>query len=201
VNPSQSDPPASVYPGEMAGIKCRDIDDSRWFAEDVYPHDSSLRYYLRAAFPSVHDVDDVVQESYLRVWQVRAAQPIRSVKAFLFTVARRLAIDVLRHDRRSPVDLAGDLAGLNVFSHEQVVTEIVSKNEKVQLLIDAIDSLPARCREIVIQRKLKLASQKEVAAMFGISEKGVENQLARGLTRCRKYLRRRGVQNLYGHES
>ena len=179
----------------------READDTRWFAEDVYPHDSSLRSYLHGAFPSVRDVDDVVQESYLRVWKARAAEPIRSAKAFLFAVARHLAIDVLRDNRRSPVDSVGDLADLNVSSHEQVVTEIVSKNEKIQLLIAAIDSLPARCREIVILRKLKLASQKEVAAKFGITEKGVENQLARGLKRCREFLRQRGVRNLYGDES
>ena len=41
-------------------------------------------------------MDDVVQESYLRLWKARAAQEISSTKAFLFTVARRFAINVLR---------------------------------------------------------------------------------------------------------
>lgn len=178
-----------------------ETEQARWFEEEVHPHGSSLKAYLRSSFPTVRDVDDLVQESYLRIWKARAAQPILSAKAFLFTVARRLALDVLRHDRRSPVDSSGDLADLDVFNREQVVTEIVTRNEKIQLLIGAIDSLPASCREIVILRKLKFVPQKEVAAKLGISEKGVENQLARGLARCRAHLQRRGVRNLYGDEA
>jgi hypothetical protein len=52
---------------------------ARWFAEEVQPHEASLRAYMRGAFPMVRDVDDVVQESYLRVWRARAAQPIPGV--------------------------------------------------------------------------------------------------------------------------
>lgn len=63
--------------------------------------------------------------------------------------------------------------------------ERLGENEKIELLIAAIDALPERCRQVVILRKLKLQSQRATAAQLGISEKGVENQLARGLDRCR----------------
>jgi len=69
------------------------------------------------------------------------------------------------------------------------------QREKVRLLVEAIDALPRRCRKIVILRKLELIPQSEVAARLGISEKGVENLLSRGLSRCRQYLRKRGVHN------
>src|SRR5438876_12279709 len=61
--------------------------DSRWFAAEVHAHERSLRAYLRGAFPSVRDVDDVVQESYVRVWKARLAHPIQSARSFLFQVA------------------------------------------------------------------------------------------------------------------
>lgn len=176
-------------------------DPVRWFTEEVEPHEPSLRSYLRGSFPAVRDIDDVVQESYLRLWTRRSAQPIQSVKGFLFTVARRLALDVLRRERRSPIIAGGDLACLDVSDDRLAVTEIVSQDEKVALLIAAIDSLPARCREVVVLRKFKLVPQKDVAARLGVTEKCVENQLQRGLTRCRDYLRRRGIQNFFGDES
>ena len=50
----------SVEPSASAGGS----DAARWFAEQVHPNDSSLRAYLRHSFPSVPDVDDLVQESY-----------------------------------------------------------------------------------------------------------------------------------------
>lgn len=195
MNPSQSDPPASVYPGEMAGINCRDPADGRWFAEDVYPHDSSLRYYLRGSFPSVRDVDDVVQESYLRIWKARAAQPIQSVKAFLFTIARHVALDLLRRDRISPVDrlYVMDSAASHVMDNRPGVVETACAREEIALLAKAIDALPACCREIIILRKLSGMPQKEIATRLGIAEPTVQVQVARGMKKCDQYLREHGV--------
>src|SRR5687767_3921161 len=59
-------------------------DQSQWFADEVHVHESQLKSFLRGSFPAVRDVDDVVQESYLRIWKARAAQPIDSARAFLF---------------------------------------------------------------------------------------------------------------------
>lgn len=169
-------------------------DPLRWFSEEVQPHDASLKAYLRAAFPSVTgEVDDVVQESYLRIWKARATQPIRSAKAFLFQVARRLAIDLVRHDRALPIDTMPDLDRLSVIDGTADVAEITSTSEEVALLVEALEALPPRCREIMILRKLQNLSQKLVAQRLGISELTVQEQVYRGVRRCEKLLLRRGV--------
>lgn len=172
-------------------------DHARWFTDEVQPHEESLRNYLKHSFPTVRDVDDVVQESLTRVWFARARQPIDSARAFLFKVARHMAIDVARRDKISPVDSVRDLDGLLVIANEPDVIDAVSTQEKARLLAQAIDTLPARCREIVILRKLQAVPQREVAARLGISEKTVEAQLARGLKRCEAFLRRKGVHHYY----
>ncbi|MBL9199496.1 MAG: hypothetical protein JNL39_03275, partial [Opitutaceae bacterium] len=46
-------------------------DDASWFAAEVQPHDAALRAWLRARFPVLGEVDDVVQETYARVLQLR----------------------------------------------------------------------------------------------------------------------------------
>ncbi len=171
-------------------------DHTRWFAAEVQAHEPALRSYLRGAFPAVRDVDDVVQESYVRVWRRQASRPITSAKAFLFTVARRLVFDYLRRERRSPIEIVEDVERLGVSDAWSGVAERVGEAEKVELLIAAIDALPGRCRQVVILRKLQLLTQREVAEQLGISEKGVEAQLARGLTRCRAYLEARGMRGV-----
>lgn len=172
-------------------------EQTRWFVEEIHAHDSSLKSYLRGSFPSVRDVDDIVQESYVRIWTYRATEPVRSAKAFLFKVAQRIALDVLRRQRRSPVSSVGNLECLDVFDEKPAVHDALGQGEKVRLLIEAIDALPSRCREVVILRKLKLLPQREVAERLGISEKGVEIQLSRGLQRCRGFLHERGVKNFF----
>ena len=175
-------------------------DHDRWFAEEVQPHDSQLKAYLRGAFPSVRDADDIVQESYLRIWRIRATQPIRSAKAFLFSVARRLALDSIRRERRSLIDPSGDLSLLRVLQDKPNAAEIAGMQENIRLLADALENLPARCREVVVLRKIKAIPQKEVAAMLGVSEKTVESQFTRGMQRCASYLRERGVCGLFTDE-
>ncbi|MGH7958299.1 MAG: RNA polymerase sigma factor [Opitutaceae bacterium] len=177
------------------------VDQSRWFAEEVHAHDASLKSYLRGSFPTVRDVDDVVQESYLRIWKARAAQPIRSARAFLFTVARRLALDSIRRERTSLIDAVGDLSRLRVLYERPDAAEAAGMQEKIRLLADAVESLPARCREVVVLRKIQGIPQKEVATMLSLSEKTVESHFTRGMKRCEAHLRERGVCGLFTDES
>jgi RNA polymerase sigma factor (sigma-70 family) len=196
VNPSTSQPASCAPPCVVSSAE-----QSQWFVDEVHAHDSQLKAYLRNSFPRVRDVDDVVQESYLRMWSARATQPIRSAKAFLFQVARRLALDFVRREQVSPIDRVSDLSALPVIEHGSGVAETVSRNEKIRLLADAIDTLPARCREIFILRRLKCIPQKDVAARLGLSERTVEVQVLRGLRRCEDYLRARGVRGFFNDEA
>jgi RNA polymerase sigma-70 factor (ECF subfamily) len=168
-------------------------DHARWFAAEVQPHSAPLRSYLRRAFPSVPDVDDVVQESLLRLWRVRAGQPIRSARAFLFGVARRLAIDVIRGGHAAPLVEFSDAAAVTVLDAALDPAEAASLRHEMALLAAAIDTLPARCREIVVLRKLDGLTHREIAARLGLAEETVQVQIGRGMDKIALYLRRHGV--------
>jgi RNA polymerase sigma-70 factor (ECF subfamily) len=127
------------------------------------------------------------------VWKARAAKPIASARAFLFTVARNIALNFVARQRISPLTAVGDLAALPVVDEKRDVAETAARNETLQLLVEALATLPPRCREITVLRKLKGVPQRDVAAQLGISQKTVEEQVARGVRRCEDYLRRRGV--------
>jgi len=173
---------------------------STWFTAEVQPHEPALRGYLRGSFPAVRDVDDVVQESFLRVWRARAAHPIASAKAFLFQVARRLAVDAVRRERHSFVGEVRDLddSGVSLGAHSAAETAV--ETERVRLLSDAVETLPIRCRQIFIMRKLQDISQRETAERLGLSERTVEVQVARAMKRCAEYLRRRGISGFEENE-
>ena len=180
-NPSASDSPPIA-------------DQTRWFTEEVHPHGAQLKSYLRRSFPSVRDVDDVVQESYLRVWKRNLAQPIVSAKSFLFQVARRLALNTVRHDCASPIDERVTETGSSRVLEEKDLRETVCTRQEVLLLLDAIESLPRRCREIVLLRKIEGYSQRQIAETLGLSEQTVQVQACRGLKRLQQVFRERGLK-------
>lgn len=164
-------------------------------------HDTQLKAYLRGSFPSIPDVEDVVQESYLRVWKLCAVQPIRSAKSFLFTVARHLALKVVRKNGNAPFVPVSDLGELGAVDAERSAVASAVAQEKIDLLADAVMALPPRCREIVILHKLQGLPQREVAARLGLSERTVEGQIRIGVKRCLAYLQKRGVTEFYGDEA
>lgn len=169
----------------------------QWFQDEVHAHDDQLKSYLKSSFPAVPDLEDVVQESYLRVWKAKAVQPIRSAKSYLFTVAKNLALGWIRHRNGSPVEGVGDLEALRILDDEPDAAALLSTKEKVELAAAALMVLPDRCRQTVMLRKLKGLTQKETAEALGISVKTVDKHLATGLERLAVYLRSRGIEDLF----
>jgi RNA polymerase sigma-70 factor (ECF subfamily) len=185
--------PAVSQPTSEPAISAPPADHSRWFIDEVHAHDGQLKSYLRSSFPSVRDVDDVVQESYLRIWKACVSQSIRSAKGCLFQIARHVALDLIRHERASPISGVTDLADLRVLDTRPDAAEATCTREEIALLADAIDALPARCREIFILRKIKRIPQKGIAVMLGISDQTVQVQVFRGMKRCEEFLAQRGL--------
>jgi RNA polymerase sigma-70 factor (ECF subfamily) len=169
-------------------------DQTRWFADEVHTHDAALKSYLRRSFPAAReDVEDVVQESYLRMWKAQAIQPIQSAKNFLFTVARRLAIDGLRRNKISPVVALPDFALLLVMDSRSGVAETACTNDELALLAQAIHALPIRCREVMVLRQIQGVSQKEIARRLGVSELTVQTHVVQGLRRIEAFFRALGA--------
>ncbi|MBS0663304.1 MAG: sigma-70 family RNA polymerase sigma factor [Verrucomicrobia bacterium] len=172
-------------------------DQARWFAQEIQPHEAALRAYLRSRFPDVRDVDDLVQESFSRVLQSYGTVQIESTKAYLFATARNLALSALRRPKIFSPTPVTDFSVQSVVEESINVAEAVSVRQEVTVLLDAIDALPAACREIFILRKLQNVPQKEIAARLGLSEQTVQVQIVRAIRKCAVYLRKHGVKGIH----
>jgi RNA polymerase sigma factor (sigma-70 family) len=170
----------------------QDSEQARWFVEEVQLHEPVLRAYLRRKFPGMTDVDDVVQESYLRIFRAKTEGKLRSARGFLFTVARNLALDAFRRRRTTPFADSTAAQAL-VPAGGPCAAESASREQELGLLAEAIESLPLRCRQVLKLRKIYGLSHREIAARLGIAERTVNVQLGIGVRRCAKYIRARGV--------
>src|SRR4051812_14699135 len=138
-------------------------DQARWFAEEVKLHEPILRGYLQKRFPSLPDHDDIVQEAYSRLLKAEGKGRLTSVKAFLFTVARNVAIDLLRRRQKAEHEPISEIDAMPVLEEVPSVEESFERELRRKNLIEAIASLPDRCREVLMLRHLDGLAYKEIA--------------------------------------
>lgn len=148
-----------------------------------------LRAWLQSRFPR-SEPDDILQEAYLRVLQAHEKGPMQSPKAFLFAVARNLALDQVRRRQAAGESDLARVDELNLLDETADVSETVARNQELELLTQAIQSLPDRCRRIFTLRKVYGLSQGDIAQKLAVSEHTVSAQLTIGLHKCAEYMRR-----------
>lgn len=169
-------------------------DQSRWFAEEVLPHEQPLRSYLRQSLPTLADVDDIVQDCFARIMRARRTGTVRSPKPLLFAIARNAVRDFIHRKTRAELIPITETFDCAVLEGESDVVESVCRKQELALLTEAIHALPDRCREVLLLRKIKGLSQKEIAELLGIAEHTVEALAAKGTRRCAEFFRARGVE-------
>lgn len=151
-------------------------EQAHWFVEHVLPHEAGLRAWLRGRFGGQLEIDDLVQEAYARLLRAHTEGTVVAPKAFLYHAARNFALNQIRHRGYTHPDGLTDADVSRVLDSDASVPDSVVRAEDFQLLIQAIQSLPNRCRQIFTLRKIFGLSQKEIGAQLGISEHTVEVQ-------------------------
>jgi RNA polymerase sigma-70 factor (ECF subfamily) len=173
---------------------------SRWFREQIQPHEPLLRSWLRSRFPEEPDCDDIIQEAYMRVLKAAEIGEVLSPKAFLFATARNLALTSLRRKKIFFAEPLVETDELCVSDNATPTPESVALNQEIALLTEAIQALPERCRQVFTLRKLFGLSQREIAAQLGISECTVSAQLVIGLQKCTEFFAQKGFRTRKRHE-
>jgi RNA polymerase sigma factor (sigma-70 family) len=162
---------------------------SKWFSEDVKPYEPALRAYLLKRFPSLPDHDDVVQETYTRLLRARENGRLTYAKAFLFTAARNVAIDMFRRRRVVTHESISDVVELPVLEETPGVVETLDHQQRLEVLIEAVSALPERCRQVMMLRHLDGLSYKEIAGELGISPETVKVHMVKGVRDCVAFFR------------
>jgi RNA polymerase sigma factor (sigma-70 family) len=159
--------------------------------EAYLENEVALKRYLRRFIRSREGADDLAQEAFVRTFAAESGRVIESPKAFLFKVAKNLALNELARQSTAAFQPLGDLEGQEVLedSNQVAVDDVVDSRERIRLLARAIAALPPQCAKVFLLRKMQGLSQKEIAVRLNISVRTVENHVAAGLSRCRAFMR------------
>lgn len=142
------------------------------------------------------DAHDLVAETFVRLYQQRARlRPDTKVSAWLFTTLSNLCHNHCRWRRRHPsVSLDSPLHDMETPAHEAVPSEAPLPNVALELdetfaaVRAAVDRLPHDLKTTILLHHFERLSYREIGAITGCSERGVETRLYRARLRLRKEL-------------
>ena len=169
------------------------LDQAHWFAESVRPHEQALRAFLSRRFSSLPDHDDVLQETYVRLLRHCDSQPLAHTRAILFTIARNVAIDQIRRARRTPVDPINDATEVALLEAAPDAAEMLDHAQQQEAMICALETLPKRCREVMLLRYVDGFSAQEIAFQLGLAAATVRVHLMKGVRDCAEFFRAHGL--------
>ncbi len=150
--------------------------------------ETALRKYLMRFLVRSQDIEDVVQETFLRSYNAEKNQSIQSPKSFLFKVAKNLALSEISRKSNQLATYVEDLDALEVLDNRADVEEKAIRQQQLQSYINALRCLPPQCQRVFVMCKVYGFSHKEISSKLSISVSTVEKHLVKGLQRCHQYL-------------
>jgi len=152
-----------------------------WFIAEVLPLEAALMQFLQHNWRNKSDLADLRQDVYVRVYEAARREIPHPAKPFVFTIARNLIIDRVRHEQVIPIEAVADLDALGLAKDEPGPDRIALARDELRRLQAALDRLPPRAREAVVLRRIERLPRREIAQRMGITEDTVAEHLSAGM--------------------
>ncbi len=150
-----------------------------------YKYQPKIFHYLYRFVGDRMIAEDLTQETFIKFWTVREKLDAdRSCSAYLFSIARNLAINSIQRTVRH-ISLSSEMTEVIPGPGSYQTGTEVYLNDDYQ---KAIGSLPQRCRETFLLSRFSELSYSEIAVIMEVSPQTVKNQMNKALMMLRKKL-------------
>lgn len=136
------------------------------------------------------EVEDIVQETYVRLCQIKTPESIAKPKSFLYRTAKNLALDhIKRAETRLVDEMPDDASAIEPGEDIDTTFQAVASQKEFSQFCEAVRDLPVQCQKVFVLKKVYGYSQKEIAKKMQLSESTVEKHIALGIKKCTQFMR------------
>lgn len=140
--------------------------------------DRLFRFVLKS-IKEIHAAEDIVQDSFEKLWKNVQNVDGTKVKAYLFTTAYHTMIDYIRKAKRSVY--SEDVAACEE-SHENTYSDLA------EILKEAVNRLPEIQRMVLLLRDYEGYSYQEIGEIAGLNESQVKVYIYRARVFLKNYI-------------
>jgi RNA polymerase sigma-70 factor (ECF subfamily) len=150
-------------------------------------HRRALSAFLRRRTATEDDVQEIVQESYMRIlrYGYDDSRPAVVWKSLLYRIAANLAVSRLRSDRAHNVAGQQSLDEVELISDAPSQERTVLAQQELELIRQVLGGLSPKCRKVFLLSRTHRKTYPEIAQMCGISVKMVEKYISQALAALR----------------
>jgi len=177
----------------MAGIKINDHADFSGIYSIYFP---KMVRFAREYVISHEEAQCIVQDLFLYLWEQRdTLGAISNLNAFLFTLTKNRCIDFYRQQSRmnklkeSLDALQERELSLKMEALKQFDENMFSTQEIEEILNNAVNSLPEKCREVFILSRMEGLKHEEIAQQLNISVNTVQNHISTAIRKLKTELK------------
>jgi RNA polymerase sigma-70 factor (ECF subfamily) len=151
------------------------------FLDDSAARRQALVQYFRRKLRDPQEIEDLVQEVFLRVTARGSGEQIQNVGGYLFQTAAAVLAD---HYRRRSVRHAADHVEFDADQHSESdfdAERVLASKQALESAVAALRELPERTRSIFVWRRIDGEHYKDIATRLGISVSAVEKHMVRAV--------------------
>lgn len=149
-------------------------------------NERDLVQFLVARMKSAFAAQDIAQELFVKVSLLDGQEPVRNGRAYLFRMAANLAIDHQRRESRQAELLAEAQAWLGAGQETATPERTLIARAELRRLERALAALPPVTRRIFHLSRFEEKSQREIAAIVGLSPTAVFKHLRNAMDHLAK---------------
>lgn len=151
--------------------------------DSVYmSYSEHLRNFIYYKSGDLKQAEDLLQESFIKLWEQCSKVSVEKAKSFLFTVANNLFLNQVKHKK---VVLKFEKQGV-VSINKRTPQFILEESEFESKLLQVIAALPEGQREVFLMSRVDKLMYKEIAERLDVSVKAIEKRMNKALTTIRK---------------
>lgn len=137
--------------------------------------------FFRRRVRNTSDVEDLVQDVFVRIASRNSAEPIENLAAYVLRTAVNVLGDRSRRWRSRRVDLHVPFEAEQHSVEEISPERVFAGRQELNEVTAALLSLPPRTRDIFILRRVEGMKHREIAQQFGITVSAVEKHMVKAV--------------------
>lgn len=144
--------------------------------------------YIARRIPRAFLAEDLAQDAFIRLWNVRQTICEATIKSFVFTIVNNIITDHLRRYVRRRV--FNDYMMYCGESSSNVTEERVAANDLAEAELRIVSAMPPKRRQVYMLSRFEYKSIDDIATELGMGRRTVETHLFIGRRALRQELRK-----------